>query len=583
MKPYLQHHNLTKLDVFISAFLSFTFTAAPQYISSGSFRFSGRAVVEFVLYIIILLFLAAGGRRLLLMGGSGEGSRGRILAFAENLLSRRMAVILIALLMFLFWLPVLIALYPGTAINDTWNQLYQFVYAFYSGRSGGIGGIQLRYLGDHHPVAATLIMGVTMIPLASATGNLQIAFFIYVLLQAFITCLAFSYTLVYMYRTLKVGTGFTMVCFLIYSLLPLFPSSAQLISKDSLTAWIFVFFTVMFMEMVRTGGASLDSRSNYEVLILTVWAMCATKKVGIYVAVISLLFVLPAIRRNRKKIELLIMGSILLFMVAWPWTMKFTGIVPGGRREMLSIPFQMTARYVKEHPDDITEEESEVIDKMLYMETLAERYDPVSADPVKGFAFYEIHNTSEYLDYIRVWFRQGCRHPGSYVNAFFAMESGWFSWTKYYPLLNMDWHSQLNTTVFSEASTVRPPVIKGLADDFQKMLDDLYENPLIRLIFTYAFYAALLPAFIIGTLFRKKRAADVSDEEQADAGKCTTLAWVAAVPMFLSIALGCWLAPVSIHFEGRRYLFPVVYTVVILLAWCRWWMKENSASSLTDC
>lgn len=582
MKPYLQHHNLTKLDVFISAFLSFTFTAAPQYISSGSFRFSGRAVVEFVLYMIILLFLAAGGRRLLLMGG-GEGSRGRILAFAENLLSRRMAVILIALLMFLFWLPVLIALYPGTAINDTWNQLYQFVYAFYSGRSGGIGGIQLRYLGDHHPVAATLIMGVMMIPLASTTGNLQIAFFIYVLLQAFLTCLAFSYTLVYMYRKLKVGTGFTTVCFLIYSLLPLFPSSAQLISKDSLTAWIFVFFTVMFMEMVRTGGASLDSRSNYEVLILTVWAMCATKKVGIYVAVISLLFVLPAIRRNRKKIELLIMGSILLFMVAWPWTMKFTGIVPGGRREMLSIPFQMTARYVKEHPDDITEEESEVIDKMLYMETLAERYDPVSADPVKGFAFYEIHNTSEYLDYIRVWFRQGCRHPGSYVNAFFAMESGWFSWTKYYPLLNMDWHSQLNTTVFSEASTVRPPVIKGLAEDFQKMLDDLYENPLLRLIFTYAFYAALLPAFIIGTLFRKKRAADVSDEEQADAGKCTTLAWVAAVPMFLSIALGCWLAPVSIHFEGRRYLFPVVYTVVILLAWCRWWMKENSASSLTVC
>ena len=334
----------------------------------------------------------------------------------------------------------------------------------------------------------------------------------------------------------------------------------------------------MFMELVRTGGTSLHSRSNYEALILTVWAMCAAKKVGIYVAVISLLLVLPAIRRNRKKIELLIMGSILLFMVAWPWTMKFTGIVPGGKREMLSIPFQMTARYVKEHPDDITEEESEVIDKMLYMETLAERYDPVSADPVKGFAFYEIHNTPDYLDYIRVWFRQGCRHPGSYVNAFFAMESGWFSWTKYYPLLNMDWHSQLNTTVFSEASTVRPPVIKGLAEDFQKMLDDLYENPLLRLIFTYAFYAALLPAFMIGTLFRKKRAADVPDEEQADAGKCTTLAWVAAVPMFLSIALGCWLAPVSIHFEGRRYLFPVIYTAVLLLAWCRWWMKENSCT-----
>ena len=129
--------------------------------------------------------------------------------------------------------------------------------------------------------------------------------------------------------------------------------------------------------------------------------------------------VMDFIERPTTVFYLKILGSILLFMVAWPWTMKFTGIVPGGKREMLSIPFQMTARYVKEHPDDITEEESEVIDKMLYMETLAERYDPVSADPVKGFAFYEIHNTPDYLDYIRVWFRQGCRHPGSYVNAFF--------------------------------------------------------------------------------------------------------------------------------------------------------------------
>ena len=60
------------------------------------------------------------------------------------------------------------------------------------------------------------------------------------------------------------------------------------------------------------------------------------------------------------------------------------GITPGSKGEMLSIPFQQTARYVKEYPEDIMEQERLAIDNLLQYDKLAEAYNPSLSDPVKG-------------------------------------------------------------------------------------------------------------------------------------------------------------------------------------------------------
>ena len=334
-------------------------------------------------------------------------------------------------------------------------------------------------------------MGQIIIPLANITGNLQLALFIYVIFQAILTCFAFSYSILYMHQRLNLNSGFAFIVFLIYAIFPLFPGSVQTISKDSMNAWLFVFFTIDFLEVIRTKGASLDSAYRFDLFMLLSWACCVTKKVSFYGVILSLFLVLLLVRKNRKKIIIMLVGGVVLMQFIWPVVMNKTDITAGGKTEMLSIPYQMTARYVKEHPDDITPEEYAVLDKMLYMGNLAERYDPVSADPVKGFAFYERFENSDYADYIKVWVSQGLRHPGSYINALLAMESGWFSWTKYYPVIDMNWHSQLNTNFFSEASTIRPEPIKTWASVYQRLLDKLYEIPVVGLLFTYGLYAVL--------------------------------------------------------------------------------------------
>ncbi len=546
---YFNRFQLSVWDILFSLFLAFMFTVSPQYIATGSAILAVGTILHFILYFLAFLAATAIIRYVL-------KNLNFNIAFFQRLLNHKHALFILAGIMFLLWLPVMIILYPGTVINDTWGQLSQFVYTFYSDSK-----IHFEYLGDHHPVLTTFIMGWLIIPLANLIGNLQVAMFVYVIIQAILTCLAFSYSLLYAHRKLKIGSGLAFIFLLIYAIHPILPGSVQTISKDSLNAWIFVFFTVSFLEVIRTKGESLDSAYRFDLLILLSWACCVTKKVSFYVVILSLLLALLVIRRNRKKIIVMLVVGVALMQFIWPAVMNMTGITSGGKTEMLSLPYQMTARYVKEHPDDVSPEEYAVLDKMLSMGSLADRYDPVSADPVKGFAFYERFEGSDYTDYIKVWVSQGLRHQGSYINALLAMESGWFSWTKYYPVIDMNWHSQLNTNFFSEASTIRPEPIKTWASVYQRLLDKLYEIPVVGLLFTYGLYAVLIPAFVIATLLRSRKKG----------------MWVGALPMFFSLALGCWLAPVSIHFEGRRYLYPITYSALLLIAWCRYAMKEEES------
>lgn len=550
-----EYFRLTIADLIITFILAFMFTAAPSYISKGSLVFSALSAMYMALYFILFLAIGCAARRLL--SSPVKSVSNKTFTAFDNLVNHKHSLSILTLLMFLCWLPTLIILYPGTAINDTWGQLTQYLYAFYSGNT-----IRFEYIGDHHPVITTFIMGQIIVPIGRLTGNTQIGLFVYVLLQSLLTCMTFSYSLIYMRKKLHMGIGFVLTAFLLYSIFPIFPCSSQTICKDSMSAVAFTLFTVVFMELLRSDGKLLGSRQYLAYFVIICWAVCVTKKVSFYVVGLSLLSAIPAIHRNRRKLGLILIIGTLFIQFIWPMAMIHLGITPSGKTEMLSLPYQMTARYVKEYPNDITTDEYVVIDNMLQYSNLAERYDAISADPVKGFAFYERFTGKEYADYFRVWLAQGLRHPDSYINAILAMESGWFSFSKYYPLLDMEWHSQLNPALFSETCVERPAANANLARNYQKVLDALYNSILLRPLFSYGLYASLLPAFVISTLMRKIKTTN-------------GCALVAAAPMFFSIALGCWLAPLSIHFEGRRYLYPVTYSILIMIAWCRYWMLKE--------
>ncbi len=58
-------------------------------------------------------------------------------------------------------------------------------------------------------------------------------------------------------------------------------------------------------------------------------------------------------------------------------------IEKGSIREMLSLPFQQTGRYVLTYSDEVTDQERQAIDKILDYDSLSDGYNPLLADYVK--------------------------------------------------------------------------------------------------------------------------------------------------------------------------------------------------------
>lgn len=546
---------LTRLNIILKNLLvisvSFMMAVAPNYINSGSSNlnfstFLTGAYITVALYIFTFLFKVI-SRYL-----NEKAARNIVVSLFDNILNKKNSIIILTLMMLVCWIPVLIFLYPGNAINDTWGQFSQYIKMF----DGGI--LHRGVLSDHHPFFDTLFMGGIIVPLAHLFHNWKLAFFCYVILQYVLTCLSFSVSVWYLRKKCSTSINLTTMVYGIYCILPIFPVSAQTISKDALFSWIYVYLTILLIEVIRTNGSVLNSKKYMLVLILTIFFVGLTKKVGLYVVILTLVAFLIFLKNSRKYILILFAAIALLSFGLTGFIKSELKVVPGGKQEMFSLPFQQTARYMKYHGEDVTKDEKKVIGKLLDTKNISKNYIPISADPVKGFE--DRGTTEDYVNYIKVWIKQGIRHPKTYISATVAMLSGWFSTAEYSPVMDMEWHSQLDTRVMPESVVKREGISQRFSKRYQEFYDGLYNNRLTGLIVSYSLYAALLPLIICIVLWNKY------DNKW----------WLITVPMILSIAIGCWLAPVSIFLEGRRYLYPVIYTLPILLAISSSLLPENS-------
>lgn len=457
----------------------------------------------------------------------------------NRILDSKHSTLYLALIIFLCWLPVLVMLYPGTLANDTWGQLNQVMNL-----NDGAWTIEA-----HHPVFDTFYMSVIILPIARLFNNWHFAFFVYVLIQAIFTSLVFAYSISYFKEKFHQKNKTSLIFLLIYCFFPVFVMSIQNVSKDSLFSWLYVLFILQFIEILRTKGDVLKKPQPLCMLILTCIFCALAKKVAVFVILISLALVFIFQKRNRKLV-LIPFFSLVVFNFAFLPAVRYTfNIEPSGTQEMLSLPFQQTARFVKEHKEDVTDDEKSVLEKVLNYDTLAEDYDPTNADPVKGYEPRGEKN--DYKEYLKVWVAQGLRHPETYFAATVDQLSGWFSFELYQPSISMAHHSQQNDYYIPESATERNAFFSATASIFDNIYKFIYHIPVVGIIFTFAFFATIVPYGLVVGLFKYRKT-----------GGCKYL--LAAVPLLLSLFLGCYLAPVSANIEGARYLTPIIYSAPAL-------------------
>lgn len=479
--------NIVGVDIIVNLFLALLIASSSKYIATGNCEFNA---VYFLTALVLFIFLLIcnEGLRYFISNYYNKTAEEKIpIPIIKWLFFSKWSLFRIAILIFFLWAPILIALYPGTLINDSWGQLQQFMMFTEN------GVIHRNVLTDHHPFFDTLFMGILIVPFAKSTGFWHISIFAYVLLQAAITSLTFSYSVLYIYKKLKIGLKPAIGMLLVYSFLPVYASSVQTVSKDALFSWIFVLFFIFYMEVVRTNGSVLDDNGFFIKFIASLFFCIVTKKVGFYVVSMSMVSLYLTQIYNKKKVLIGVIISFSIMCIMLPGMRTILDIQPGGIQEMFSMPFQQTARFVKYHPDEVTEEEKKAIDKVLGYQDLAQRYNPLFADPVKGYS--QKGTFKDYILYLKVWAYEGCRHPETYINATTAMISGWFSFSEYAPLMSMEWHSQLDTKLIPEEVSNRGNFFTVTATNFQSFFDEIYKVPFLLFFYLMFSMQQLFQAF----------------------------------------------------------------------------------------
>ncbi len=413
--------------------------------------------------------------------------------FEKNAFWRYFAVILI---LELTWF---LAYRPGTIEPDAYRQLME--------------GLGVRELSTHHPVLISKGMaGCVVLARYAGLGD-NFGIFLYTSVQFCIQAIAFSY----LQQVLgKLGTPIFLrfATLLFQAVLPLFPMWGFTFVKD--TGYC-IFVTILTTLLADLAGCKESKTVRRMIVMAVACAGCVLfRNDGRYVVVITMLFgILFGKKLRRYFVVGLLTAAVAIGIVDGVYVPSLQA-APGSVREMLSIPLQQTARYVKLHGDDITVEEKAVLEEVFGGDytIIAQTYDVNISDPVKTY-FVEYPSKELLNQYFKVWAAQFLRHPDTYVQAFLNHAYGYtYPWKKFtYPttdhfgfLEGIAWFRQVSGDgiVNDDLNTsfwMHNPALRNVLESGTKLLARM---PVTRLLFTPAVYCVGLFGVVFLLLERKK-------------------------------------------------------------------------------
>lgn len=430
------------------------------------------------------------------------------------------------IIMVLCWLPNYSLYFPGVMTYDAVRQYEEF----FSGN-----------MTNHHPVVTTLLEG-GFVKLGRVLGNQSIGIAVYLAIVLVLTAVIISFGFVWMkQRNISYVCRWMMLGF--FSLFPIWSAYARTVVKDSLFYPVFFLFILAFFRWVLNAKDELNARYTIRFLLAGI-LLSLVRHNGWYVMLGTLFFMIFWNRKRRKQMVVAFVGFLLLFKGYTGVLLPACGVMPGGSEEMLSIPFQQTARYVKYHDSEVTKQEREAINNVLNYSVLADKYDPNISDPIKVTYKHE----DAYLGaYFKVWFQQLKKHPTTYIQATLNGTYGYVGYKKNikYPIgyySQLDWlktyHDKYRLT-WSEST-------EKLRESYTGMISKVFEDTPLKLLSQPMFYTwifILLCGYSMLDRYLRRY-------------------WIIFIPVLVLFAL-CFASPVN---GDLRYMLPIMSTMFLYVA-----------------
>lgn len=300
---------------------------------------------------------------------------------------------------FVSYIPVLMAFYPGIVTYDIWDQAMQILSGEYNLK---------------HPLVHTAFMGIIFKTVYGMTGDWNIGVVVHSIIQMLIMTGIYSYISIWIYKQSK-SRLLLILSVLFYIFFPLHSLYAIVTTKDVLFSAIVALVVIKLMEYDK-------NTFSFSVLF---FIMLIFRNNAVYASILFLPALILYNKKGRKKAFFILFALILLFPYNYILH-NFVHATDGPKSEMYSVPAQQIARVYNLYNDDLSEMEKADLEELIRdgADTFS-RYESRKADVIKERVNQDVleSNVGKYLG---IWASLGLRHPGVYLDAWMSLINGFF-------------------------------------------------------------------------------------------------------------------------------------------------------------
>ena len=314
--------------------------------------------------------------------------------------------------------------FPGNTSPDSSNQIMQ--------------AMGLIPLSNHHPIANTMFLKLIFnIGFKLFDGNQNAALGSYTFVQLIFMSACFAYTVAALYRE-GIKRAAVIAVLASYLLLPYHASYSVTVWKDvPFGGMLLLMCTVLWQLLERSKKREKTGAQLLLLFVFSALGVCLLRSNGLYAFILALPFIIIVFRKRNIKIAFIAAGTAVASMLITGVVYPSLNIMPADFVESLSIPAQQIARVIASD-DELTEEQEELLSRIIDISAVKDTYNENISDPVKNL----IRTTGdvEYLsahkgEYLKLWVNIGMSHPGDYLRGFIEQTKGyWYPDVKYWSM-----------------------------------------------------------------------------------------------------------------------------------------------------
>lgn len=405
---------------------------------------------------------------------------------------RLRSFLLTAVAIFLCYVPVFLAVYPGFFVYDAQDELMQVI---------------TRNFSTHHPLVHVLMLGGIIQLVYKITGSYNLGIACYTLFQMAVLSGIFSFVICRLKKEGMKKTG--RICVALYfGLFPTIVMFSLCSAKDGIFTGMVLILLLMFRGLLQNPQGFLEKKMHVILLAGAALGMMLLRHNGYYAFLVFVVFLLMTCKwTGLSKVWKKLLGIFVIVLAGYMLMNTAVTVAlhadDSENQEILTVPIQQMARVYVNEGDTLSEEDRNTLFEILPEEVLG-RYVPKVSDGVK-IDFNNEAFAANPTKYLKLWLKLGAEHPFTYLNAWFMTSYGFW-----YPDAVIDVYRGNSVFTFTygdssyfgfevEQPGERQSRLPLLEEVYRKMSLEIFQQkvPVISMLFSPGFLFFIM-VFVLG-------------------------------------------------------------------------------------